>query len=1006
MIRPSLTAAALFAGGCAGAVPVAPLSVEPLRDGVAVAAGAKARAAPRLLPEIAAASSTSTAFGNEPGGGTRGIVSGVRFVTYPSGAVVAAPDRFAQAPSATLPLPARLGGGIVFAVGDTLHRAATWTAAAEPLLRGPSVIRGVWPGLDRVYLRFASGGLLAVDARTGAPLEFGALPASPAVTALAAIDGFRAVAIADLLGVVATTDAGATWRPLAVPADAKTLQLAADAVLVTGGKEVFEVRPEGQVTRVLSRGDKTPADALPPTAERSDAVRIFGSPPLTAALTDGVALADGTVLVARDGALGRVRIADGAVVDFARDAFLLRSARCRGIALGARGEAGFVCGEPAGRTHVYRYAPARHGLELALSFAAPRLVLAGDNGAIAVRGPCASLAPAPSNVPGSPAEEVTYCVRDAQGRLREQVLTNANAARVVPLADGTLAVITAPRGDLTGGHLTFAGPSGARSVPLVLEASGDAPKRALSKGTWLEGFEERRPGVLGGWVEHAGTWLGVEIAFDGRGHHGNFIRDLGNVTVSGLYGLGFVAAQRGYETLDGGMTWRAVELPDPAGRKSPSPRGCSAVGCALDGWLRVGWGEPPAAPRPPAHVASVATSPPAPVLDLACDVVSQRAVPLRAPPRQARRVTPTGTLSTFGRGEFTPFYGAPAPALASDEVGTAMDSLELSDHSRHGLVARGYVWGKKGIEWDTSSHWVIRWTTPFASSREIFAAASSKPPPVIVDATRFVASPGPMRSMGSMALAVGDDPRSALLIASRAMPPESVMVTLEDGQAPTEIRRADGEAFGRIEAALRHEGRWFALTESTEPAAPSVILWQIEGAVAREVIRLPRAWSEGTSRPSASLRLARRDAEGLVGIVVEGVAGPTTRGASRFVAAIDPQAGRLISVEALGSTDWGGKPLVACTGDDGGWAVDLPLAGAQVRATVLGKIVPLRAAYGRVRFAANRACVERMTGIYEGGSEDGLRGSGTASATRSLQVGLLIGSERQTLRCGRAERKP
>ena len=40
------------------------------------------------------------------------------------------------------------------------------------------------------------------------------------------------------------------------------------AVLVTGAKEAFEVRPEGQVTRAPPRTEKTAADALPSTADR------------------------------------------------------------------------------------------------------------------------------------------------------------------------------------------------------------------------------------------------------------------------------------------------------------------------------------------------------------------------------------------------------------------------------------------------------------------------------------------------------------------------------------------------------------------------------------------------------------------------------------------------------------------------------------------------------------------------------------------------------------------
>src|SRR5438309_1361299 len=82
----------------------------------------------------------------------------------------------------------------------------------------------VFVGLDRLYVRGPNGSYAAIDAKSGSALDLGSIPPSPFVGAYAASDGWRAVAIADMRGVVATFDAGATWRPLALPIDAREVQ--------------------------------------------------------------------------------------------------------------------------------------------------------------------------------------------------------------------------------------------------------------------------------------------------------------------------------------------------------------------------------------------------------------------------------------------------------------------------------------------------------------------------------------------------------------------------------------------------------------------------------------------------------------------------------------------------------------------------------------------------------------------------------------------------------------
>ena len=56
------------------------------------------------------------------------------------------------------------------ALGDTLWRAEKWLGRAQPAFRAPGLIRQVWVGLDRVYLKMPSGAVVAVHPVSGAPL--------------------------------------------------------------------------------------------------------------------------------------------------------------------------------------------------------------------------------------------------------------------------------------------------------------------------------------------------------------------------------------------------------------------------------------------------------------------------------------------------------------------------------------------------------------------------------------------------------------------------------------------------------------------------------------------------------------------------------------------------------------------------------------------------------------------------------------------------------------------
>src|SRR5690606_7348145 len=178
------------------------------------------------------------------------------------------------------------------------------------------------------------------DARTGAPLATGSLPLAATHGNMVFADGWRAIVETDLRGLLATFDAGATWRPLPhVPGAQRLAIVDGDPAVVAPGA-VWVLRGDGRFS--------PQPPAVEPAAEAAAAARAARAPfdgqPLRAAVENGWPDGEGTAVVARRGALARVRLADGAVLFHDDEAFAGVESRCQALPLG-RG-VGFACGAP------------------------------------------------------------------------------------------------------------------------------------------------------------------------------------------------------------------------------------------------------------------------------------------------------------------------------------------------------------------------------------------------------------------------------------------------------------------------------------------------------------------------------------------------------------------------------------------------------------------------------------------------------------------------------------
>jgi hypothetical protein len=997
-----LVVAAALSAACGPSMPPEDASRIALRTPAAVPADPTLRPA-HLVP--LRSEGEPRVFGVEPGGGTRMLVSGVRIIKLAGGGVASATDPLPAPPSATVEVPERLGGGFLFAIGPTIYRANKWLAPLERLYASPLPPTKLFVGLDRAYVRLTNNAYAAFDAKTGDPMDLGPWPASPNVTRFVAADGWRAVAIGDLRGAIATFDAGGRWQPLDLPIQARDLARVGDGIVVTGPDadgvtQGYSVEPNGQIAHL-------PASDLAPHVhkkEAEDAQRAAAKNPLVAAVLDGWPLAGGTALVARDGALSRVRMSDGAVLDTAPDAFALKPAHCSAVSLAppkSPGAFGFVCGVPHGATEIYAYDAAAGKLVLLRHFDGPRAVFSPSNGTLVVEGSCAADA-TPVDIEKT---EQAYCIMRKNRRFEDFVVNgDVGTERVVPLADGRTAILSPPVGDVSTGRLTLFDGANVKTIPIVFakgatsppprakgrddddeDDGGDAPedderivRAVLGAGTWLRGVEERTPGVLSAWVAHSGRYVGVEVTLAGAAKHGPYVADLGTALVSGRYGLGWTASRQGYETTDGGMTWKPLVLPDPLESSGPAAgsvaHGCGPLGCVLAGWIRVGWGEPAAASADDTTAQTPRTvDVPSPTsLRLRCELAGKT-----SPPGLDMTATSSGrSYGGYGYGygygygryygrygryyrqpqtrDWQPFFHIAAPKLGKDELGYSQRVDQLydrsgSDSSNSGhftlsAVARLYAWGPKGIDWDSHGHYVVRFTSPFSPSSVLRATQSVVVPDYVADATNFVGLGGYItHPIQNIAFVPADDPDHGLLVVQRYSPSsgnETILVEVEAERPATIVHTDTGEPLGDLESAVRMAGRWYLATSevgghASSPTDGRTTIWVVESGTAREIARIPRTGVD-SSRPPA-VRLARRaDGRMLAALVdgppmPEGDARPTRWEKQTWALPIDVGSGTLAEPEHLGLADGGGKTAGVCGPQDGGWVVDGRWPGGPIR---------------------------------------------------------------------------
>ena len=542
----------------------------------------------------------------------------------------------------------------------------------------------------------------------------------------------------------------------------------------------------------------------------------------------------------------------------------------------------------------------------------------------------------------------SYCVLGVDGSRREVVVRgDLGSERVVALTDGRTAILIPPR---FGAPPTLSLVTGndVKSIALSYPDDTSPATKLAQRGVWLEGFFQRDPKSLAGWIEARGRVVGVTVGLDGKLSFGEVYDRGGDVLVSGPYALAMPASEVGFESHDGGATFRRFELPKlPESARDGRTRGCSAVGCALRGWVRIGWGgdtekEMPTAPAPEEREASIAVEP---SVELACRFVpSARKPGTPAPEASGEGVVDEGSA-------WSAFRGQPPPHLGKAEVGVDKGTLGYSLVSAH-----GYVWGPTGADWTRTGSWLMRFDDRFDPSGRVRATHATRPP--WGDADSAAAALGARRHMGYWRWnALLDSAGTAALVS-----------VCQGGVAPCELFSAvEGRPVVRIPTmpylrrpadagAVRVGDAWYFIVDG---GSSGIELYRADGMGVRLVAMHARV--TGTAnQPLASVSLVRRAAGDRLALLVtapadEGGAELGARWSLLPVELSDGSLGEPLRIDA----NLLAPPLAPCDPRADGWVLELtPTAATAVR--IVGVDGYLDQFEYRMRVDSGHACVEAI----------------------------------------------
>jgi photosystem II stability/assembly factor-like uncharacterized protein len=532
------------------------------------------------------------------------ILDGLRIVMAGAG-VRAARDVADPAVVNADRVPRWLGGGFLFRSANALYLSDAFDGALRPVVTLPSNIERVSFGPKFALVRATTGERWAIELPSGqrAPL----LPAG--LADVAAVEG-RAAAMTDFGSVLVSTDGGAKWADVTAQLRGKPerVSVVEDAVwIVEAGGAALRVDGDR-----LSLFDRAPA-TKPPELRVRDPRWRGDEAPIRRAIRLGTPVDDQTALVVTEGDVVRVNVTTGEIVS-ATPGRLPPDATCE--AFRAQDEVVLACTRPSGGSFVASHLGGEKSIAIEQTFAASGTFYAGDDGALAFGGPCTR----------PKATHLAVCVRTSGGSWQELDIEpfvadagpGTDVVRWIPRADGgAFGLVGGPQAGLVDGRTGELRPWAMDNIPPQAKtALADARARSSTHRIVDRLWTTTPSGGLRGWTESGAA---IEVPIDGAVSVSPFAFD--RVATAGPFALARSRDGRVWQTTDRGASWNEVAAPPSAQptRNAQDVRACSAVGCDLGTWYRVGWLATAPAPSVPMAVAPPAARLPRPALpQIAC----------------------------------------------------------------------------------------------------------------------------------------------------------------------------------------------------------------------------------------------------------------------------------------------------------------------------------------------------------------------------------------------------
>ncbi|MEI9941434.1 MAG: hypothetical protein WDO69_29800 [Pseudomonadota bacterium] len=940
---------------------------------------------PRLFPPLEGPA--VSVLGEDKDGSKRIVSYGLRVLARPNGALELANEYLPTARSVrSIELPARLGGGFLFYVQSSsttlFFRAHSFTGDLEPFARLDFEAAQVIAGFDRLYvLASHPDRIVALDAQDGTAQSLGSLPASPSYGKMAFVDGWLGALSVPLRGALVSFDAGVSWHPLGTTPTSIDVQ--DGALRLTGPDGVLDLDSTGTFTRQDQPSgaphENPVAQALRSGSAEQAAPQVneqLGRDALKLAVLRGFRDTDGSLVVASAGMLLRVRASDGKLLESDEHAYP-GGGECSALKYGS--SSGFVCSDGANQTALFAFEPPL-GMRRMRTFVGPRYVAASGNGALVIRGSCASANP---DLPGS------YCIAGKAGGFSEiRVRGDLGVERVVALADGRVAVIVPPRLGAPGFLSLIDTRGGEQRIALKLPTSASAA--LLEKGLWLDGFVESAGTSMGtgvsselaGWVVGNEPFAGVRVGLDGNVSMGRPESSIDRALLSANYALLVGRTGRTRESTDGGFEWTNVELPSEfdAGRELRDDarlQGCSELGCAFAGFVRVGFRSGSAAP----HL-SIATLPePTRLLQpggsrwlLHCEANGEVSEPALAPTARAHG-DGRGSADDPASPPWAPFLELPPPALGSGEIGYAVSATDSE-----GAAFRAYAWGERGADWARAGHLQLRLSDRFQVRRGVFQSAVTRSPwPDVGAAAEAFGFDSSANATSWRAVLDANQRAGAVLASSRGL---LDLLLFEEGKTVTRIPNAGrlGFNFGMLSSVAKLSDAWYLASFNENHG---LMLSRISGG---RVERLAEYPDPGHDISSATLVHGVRGDE--LGIWVTGH--------GWYLFPIDPVSHALEAPLSLSPADLAVMPP-PCVSDADGFL----LAGAlslepNLRFSPANEALSVRRVEAQFIWSARGLCTRALSAETDGSARP-VRGNAPAASVATAPTVPLTVTERRPL---------